>query len=132
MIRKLVIFLICFLHMLSMVFADALLAVVIIWFWDYGYSLNIQLVIYVLSCLIIHYFAVLSLTNKKVINYCTSRFLMCFDGLLCIIAFLGGIGMLCITENTYMQIVFTVAINVVILLSRVVACNYLKHMVGKA
>ena len=117
----------CLLHVVSTILTEAFLAVAIIWFWDYSISFNISIAVCFLIAFALHYWGLFFLSKRKIITYSTSRFLLLFDIMVCLSAFLAILGcVLYFTKIPYVQLIFAISINLSILLARILVCRRLK------
>lgn len=84
--------LICSIHIVCMLFAEALPAVTIICFSDYGYSLNIGLTVCFAVILGLHYFCLMCLEKRGWLCLGAIRTLLYFDCFVCTGACLAWAG----------------------------------------
>ena len=112
---------ICILHIVSVLLIEALLGVTIIWFHDYHYTLNVLLAFFLIGALSFHYFLLWLSKKRNYLKRGTMYTLLSFDILMCVFTFIVW-GSIAVLANTmpHFQILFTAALNALLLLSRVV------------
>lgn len=122
-------FLLCLTHLAFVVLFESVLAVTIIWFSDYRYYLNAGIVICVLLLLRIHNFSLEQLQKQNLLYRWVLWGLLFFDGLVCLAVCLIWIGF-CIYLKTmpYIQIIFVIAMNIVIVRSNIAAGRNLRKV----
>ena len=122
-------FLLCFAHLIFVLLGESFLAVTIIWFSDYRYSLNVGIVICLFVILGLHYFTLVQLIKQNLLYRRSLDGLLFFDLLACLASCLVWTGF-CLYLKTmpYIQIIFIIVINLAIILSRIIAAKYLRNV----
>ena len=121
--------LICLSHIACVIFIEALLAVTIIWFSDYRYSLNAVLFLCLILVLSLHYCLLVFRWKNGTLTGSTLNILLCFDSFACVTSCLAWIGFsIFFVRMPHIQITFSIVINAVILLFRIIAVAYLRNM----
>lgn len=121
--------LLCFAHLVFVLLGEAFLAVTIIWFSDYRYRLNAGIVICLFVILGLHYFTLVQLKKRNLLYRRSLDGLLFFDMLACLASCLVWTGFcLYLKAMPYIQIIFVIAVNLAIILSRIVAAKYLHNV----
>lgn len=128
--KKLVNHLFCLAHITYVILLEALLAVSIIWFSDYKYSLNPNLVLCLCTVLGLHYSILVFKWKDRTLTRNTLNVLLCIDCLACVASCFAWITS-CIFFVTmpYLQVAFTIAINALVLLLRIIVTIYIRFKI---
>lgn len=123
--------LICITHFICVVFIESILAVTIVWFSDYGYSLNGILTLCAAFIWGAHYFALRFYQKRRILSRKTIYTLFCFDSAVYLLSVFLWIGVqICLHSIPLGQIIFAVTINCSMLLLRIVLTVYLRGLLS--
>lgn len=124
-------FLICLTHFICVVFIESILAVTIIWFSDYGYSLNGILILCAALVFGAHYFTLRFHQKRRTLSRKTIYTLLCLDSAVCLLSVFLWIGVQIYLHSMPLgQIVFAVTLNCIMLLLRIVVTVYLRGLLS--